>query len=205
VWCDILLVVAHPDDDALFAGELQRRLGMFTWGVVCVTYQADSVRARELVSWQRALGTLPENLHFLGLNDDPSDITSGHSSFSVDEVAARLRELSLSCRLVVTHDVDGEYGHPHHAVTHAAACMVFSDTPRLHFVFQRRNRVRAALKAVLKGPRAHPDIVLTGFDKTGVFISHYVSQAAISTWAEMRVEGFRWGQRETAQGLAWRG
>ncbi len=129
----ILLVISHPDDDAIFAGALQRRLAAHAWSVVCLTAAIDSPRGRELLRWQGELGTPLERLHFLAEVDDPDDYRSGRCSIGSAAVTEGLRALALAPELVVTHNAQGEYGHPHHALVHAAVTQVYASAPRLEF------------------------------------------------------------------------
>ena len=134
---DILLVISHPDDDAIFAGALQRRLAAHAWIVVCLTATPGTLRGRELLRWQSELGTRAERVHFLGEVDEPSDYRSGRSSIAPESVTKRLSALALAPGLVVTHNAEGEYGHPHHALVHSAVARVYPATPRLEFGYGR--------------------------------------------------------------------
>ena len=109
-----IMIVAHPDDDALFGGPFQRAFAGYSWHVVSATYSADHPRGRELCRWQRMNGC--EDVTFLDLPDDPDDYECGVSSFSPECVFTRLQRLDLSADLCVTHNPHGEYGHPHHVV-----------------------------------------------------------------------------------------
>ncbi|MGH0028766.1 MAG: PIG-L deacetylase family protein [Myxococcota bacterium] len=128
-----LLLVAHPDDDAIFAGALQRRLSGHTWSVVCLTGGAGAPRGRELLRWQASLGTPARRIHFLGETDDPRDLRDGTCSIPLARVCRRIAGLGLAPDVVVTHNAAGEYGHPHHVLAHRAAARVFPATPRLEF------------------------------------------------------------------------
>lgn len=129
----VLLVVAHPDDDAIFAGELQRHAGRHRFTVVFATHAANSPRAAEARAWQRSLGTDPARVRFLGFPDDPNDRRQARCSLADDDLAARLRALRLRPSLLVTHNALGEYGHPHHLLVHRVATQVYTNVPRLEF------------------------------------------------------------------------
>jgi len=128
-----LLVVSHPDDDALFASQLQARLSIATWSIVCVPREREDERANELLAWQATLGTDPANVHFLGYPDDPEDWRQRRCGIEQSELESDLAGLSLAPDLVVTHNHCGEYGHPHHLATHRAVVRVYSDRPILVF------------------------------------------------------------------------
>ena len=129
----ILLVISHPDDDAIFAGALQQRLAAHAWSVVCLTAAPGTLRGGELLRWQSELGTPRERLHFLGAVDEPEDYRTGRSSIAPEAVTQGLRALALAPELVVSHNAHGEYGHPHHALVHAAVAQIYPETPRLEF------------------------------------------------------------------------
>ncbi|MFO0934282.1 MAG: DEAD/DEAH box helicase [Planctomycetota bacterium] len=130
-----LLFVAHPDDDAIFAGALQRRAtdAGATFTVVCLTHADGSPRAEELRAWQRRLGTDPARVHFLGFEDDPEDRRQGRCSIDASVALAAVRALGLRPDVVVTHNARGEYGHPHHLLVHRVARAAFPDAVRLEF------------------------------------------------------------------------
>lgn len=125
-----VIIVAHPDDDAIFAGPYQLASRWIDWQVVCVTHQAGDERGRELVDWQaRAGGTV----HFLGMADDPADLKRKVSGFSEDEVRLRLEALDFDPELVLTHDPGGEYGHPHHVTVSRAVLGMYPGVPKITF------------------------------------------------------------------------
>ncbi len=128
-----LLVVSHPDDDAIFAGGLQSRMSALDWTVVVVTHRRDCQRGHELLAWQDFLSTDPGRIHFLGHRDDPDDWLRRRCSLDEDVVATDLGGLELSPDLVVTHNRMGEYRHPHHRLTHRVVRRVFPTVPTLLF------------------------------------------------------------------------
>jgi LmbE family N-acetylglucosaminyl deacetylase len=128
-----VLVVSHPDDDAIFAAVLQSRIRAVPWSIVCVTHTRDSDRGRELLNWQMSLGTDPAHIHFLGHRDDPEDWRLRRCTLDARIVERDLRALGLEPKLVVTHNHRGEYRHPHHIVTHEVARKVFPTAPILCF------------------------------------------------------------------------
>ncbi len=129
----MLLLVAHPDDDAIFAGELQRRAARHRFTVVVATHAAESARAAEVRAWQSRLGTDPRRIRFLGFPDDREDRRQARCSIADADVASRLRALRLRPSLLVTHNEIGEYHHPHHLLVHRVATQVYRDVPRLEF------------------------------------------------------------------------
>ena len=130
---EVLLLIAHPDDDAIFAGALQHAFAMFRWGVACVTWNAECPRGAELLAWQSRQGVSRERIAFLDLPDDPEDYRNRRCTIDPREVVARLAGLAWCPRLVVTHNALGEYGHPHHVMVHHVARAAFAGVPRLVF------------------------------------------------------------------------
>ena len=92
------MVVAHPDDESLWAGGLLARYPG-KWLVICCTIPArDSER---IDCFMRACETLDAKPHLLEHPERGGRIP--------------LDKLNLSDRdLVVTHGPNGEYGHPQH-------------------------------------------------------------------------------------------
>lgn len=129
----ILLVVSHPDDDAIFAGQLQRQLHHHDWHVVCMTYSADTERGQEMVCWQKTIGTPIRNLTFLSAADDPEDYRRKCCSIDPSVIDGQLRRLNYQPDLVVTHNEIGEYDHPHHIMLHRVTRGVFRQPPLLVF------------------------------------------------------------------------
>jgi len=104
---DALLVVAHPDDEVLWFGGTLRLHQDLAWTVASVTYDVDTPRGQDFLAVSaemRVQGML------LGLEDTYGGL--------LDEVQleAALRRLlkQRPWRVVLTHNVQGEYGHPHH-------------------------------------------------------------------------------------------
>lgn len=126
-----VIVVAHPDDDALFAGPFQIAHSWITWRVICATYSHHDARARELAHWQSQLNC--KDVHFLDLPDDPSDLGRNSSSFSEAELTARLQPLLDAPDVIVTHGLTGEYGHPHHITVNKVVRELCPSVPTVLF------------------------------------------------------------------------
>jgi len=175
---DCLLVISHPDDDAIFAGALQAYLSAARWSVVCATYTADDDRGRELLAWQRAQGTDPSRIHFLGFLDDREDRERQRCSFE-EGLADALTRLRLQPSLIVTHNARGEYEHPHHIATHGAALKSYPDAACLAFGF-----------GVCKA-----DLSLPSPGKRAEVTRYYPSQAASIRRTARSTERFVWLRR----------
>jgi LmbE family N-acetylglucosaminyl deacetylase len=97
-----LALVAHPDDELLFAGALMAARSEWTWQAVALT---GGERAAQFPGLS------------LGFADEWRII-------SVPEARAwkaAVDGLDLSPDVVVTHNRMGEYGHPHHMTVHKIA------------------------------------------------------------------------------------
>ena len=105
------VVVAHPDDETLWAGGLLARYENFD--VICCSIPArDPERAIRFFEAVRTLGHYPILLPFA---ERDAQTLLGH-----------LHHLDLSrYNNVVTHNEEGEYGHLHHQQLHAHICENF--------------------------------------------------------------------------------
>lgn len=106
---DKLMIVAHPDDETLFGGA--QLLSERGWKVVCITNAADARRRHEFAKVMGEYGHVYEMWNY---PDDPC------RCFDCDALRADLGRVLHECEWVkvVTHNAEGEYGHPHHVATH---------------------------------------------------------------------------------------
>lgn len=104
-------IVAHPDDCVIFAWPLMRRLKNHDWTVIYLTYSANDERAQEMTRFWKKFNV---DTVFLGYQDDYRDIGVGVPSFDTESAARDLRTIGDQFDLLLTHNSDGEYGHPHH-------------------------------------------------------------------------------------------
>ena len=104
-----LMIIAHPDDDALFFSRLlmsdEKDLTVF-----CLTNGYDPIRRKE---FYRAMTHYGVHGYIMKLPDK----TALSFLFNNGSVSGRIKDLSRkysSCDTVYTHNPEGEYGHRHH-------------------------------------------------------------------------------------------
>lgn len=118
---DKLMIVAHPDDDAIFGGAHLLEGG---WLVVCVTNGRNDTRAKEFREAIGKTGNLPLILEYPDkvnfLRDDWDSVRDG-----IREDLRRLIALK-DWAMIVTHNEKGEYGHQHHKMTHTLTAEAYA-------------------------------------------------------------------------------
>ena len=140
------VVVAHCDDETLWAGGLLARYGERITVIACSIPRADPVRAYKFFDACAVFGAAARLLPF--------------TETALDEPLAHLGVLDLSgFDMVVTHNRAGEYGHFHHKALHRfimerwadrTACFGWQTDGRgevvLHLTAEERVKKLAALK-----------------------------------------------------------
>lgn len=99
------MIVAHPDDESIFGGaNLIRETG---WKVICLTNGSSEIRSKEFYTAMNMIGVSCE------IWDYPDEL-EGHfdSDILTKDLNKVIRKNSPNC--VVTHNLDGEYGHSQH-------------------------------------------------------------------------------------------
>jgi LmbE family N-acetylglucosaminyl deacetylase len=112
-----IVVVAHPDDETVFMGGTILNHPNWNWKIVCVTYEKDSLRGKELQSTIKkyeSLGISSISAVNLGVQDSyDSAITNKLDN----KIKKKLKpELSGNYDIVFTHNSKGDYGHPQHVI-----------------------------------------------------------------------------------------
>tara|TARA_R100000750_G_C2316003_1_gene84417 strand:+ start:134 stop:616 length:483 start_codon:yes stop_codon:yes gene_type:complete len=104
------MIVAHPDDEALFGGaELLTHADEYK--VVAVDKYHNDVRRKEFIS----------SMEFIGIKDYEhwTGYKGGEDYYREKLIYELLRVLrERDYKKIVTHNEDGEYGHPRHRALH---------------------------------------------------------------------------------------
>lgn len=107
-----LMIVAHPDDETIWGGS---HLIEDDYYVVCITCGSSKTRANEFINAMKFSG---DNYQMLGYPDVVNKyIDRWDSNYS--NILLDLKRIinSENWMSVVTHNPNGEYGHPHHKKT----------------------------------------------------------------------------------------
>ena len=112
-----IVMVAHPDDCIIFAYSFMHAYPDLEWTVCYLTYKSTDYRGVELKSFwdKRNVKT-----KFLGYVDDWHDIENKQISFDEARAWIDIQESISDQDIVLTHDLDGDYGHLHHVFVHNA-------------------------------------------------------------------------------------
>jgi len=119
---DVLVVVAHPDDEIIWAGGfILQNLG-WDWTVLCLCRSDDTDRSRKFRSVCAALGST-------GLM---SDLDDGSPLKPIDprrEIGDRIMSIAedTGWDLCLTHGENGEYGHQRHKEVHCEVRGLFEN------------------------------------------------------------------------------
>ena len=132
---DLMVLAAHPDDEVLFFGGVlptyagERKKSVVVVYMTCGTMQ----RRSELLNglWAMSVRTYPEIAYFY--DKYTTKLDKGYDIWGKKKTNAYLVEMLRRYRpdVVVTHDVNGEYGHGAHRVCADAMtnCVGFAADP----------------------------------------------------------------------------
>ena len=131
---DKIMIVAHPDDEALFGGaELLTHPNEYK--VVVLDEYHNDIRRREFLDSMRFIG-IHEYEHWTGYKGGEDY----HREKLIYELLRVLRERDY--KKIVTHGSNGEYGHPRHRGCHDVLAHL---RPELLWVFDRGERIDSEL------------------------------------------------------------
>ena len=117
-----LLVVAHPDDEAIFFSSLLLKRRDLPWKVICVTDgNADGQGLERRQQWLESMQAfkITDHEHW-----DFPDIFA--ERLDISALKSRLMTLNPPT-IAYTHGILGEYGHPHHQDVSYAVHSVFGE------------------------------------------------------------------------------
>jgi len=107
---DKIMIVAHPDDEALFGGA-ELLTYPEEYKVVAVDEYHNEVRRAEFISSMQFIG-ITDSEHWSGFKGGEDY----HREKLIYELLRVLRERKY--KKIVTHNKQGEYGHPRHRALH---------------------------------------------------------------------------------------
>lgn len=109
---DNLMIVAHPDDESIFAGN---ELLHEDYVVIYLTNGTNQTRRREFQRAMQETGDVGIILNYPDKTNGERDNWDGVRDAIREELADYLS--AKEWKKIVTHNPDGEYGHIHHKMT----------------------------------------------------------------------------------------
>lgn len=112
-----LAMVAHPDDCIIFGWHYIQTKIEHDWHICYLTYSDSDARAKEIRNFWRTYGI---STSFLGFVDTHHDLLHGKISFDTMAAKSAIVNACQGYDLILTHNINGEYGHIHHCFVHNA-------------------------------------------------------------------------------------
>jgi LmbE family N-acetylglucosaminyl deacetylase len=113
-----MALVAHPDDCVIFAYSYIHNHPEYEWTVCYLTYNEQDPRGQEFSDFWRRRGV---QVKFLNHPDHWNTEKNCPGEIDFDTARRDIEQVVADQDLVLTHNADGEYGHPHHKLVHQAS------------------------------------------------------------------------------------
>ena len=155
-----LVLVAHPDDCVIFASAYMDAHPDHEWTIVYLTHWRFHKRGREMSKYWKKRGI---KTCYLGFKDHGRDLgLDGLHTWSKIEALRVLRRAAVGYDLILTHNEEGEYGHPHHRVVHNAV----KDFPvsKVYFSLDNNDLAYSTNIAIKELPRHAESILIHAKD-----------------------------------------
>ena len=106
-----IAMVAHPDDCVIFAYSFMHHYQHLDWTVCYLTYTEQHPRGQEFANFWKCRNIKTK---FLGFIDSWEFVKNGNLGFDPCQATSAIKDTIKDYDLVLTHDHNGDYGHPHH-------------------------------------------------------------------------------------------
>lgn len=104
--------VAHPDDCVIFAKPFIDNYEKWSWHIFYLTYELYQPRVREMAAYWQGKRKIP--VSSLGYVDTHLDMENNKISFNEKFADKEIKSILKNFDIVLTHNLDGDYGHIHH-------------------------------------------------------------------------------------------
>jgi LmbE family N-acetylglucosaminyl deacetylase len=112
-----MALVAHPDDCVIFAYSYMHHHPEYSWTVCYLTYTESDPRGKEFAKFWHDRNVA---VKFLGHADVWNTEKNCPGEIDIDCATRDIQQVIQDQDLLLTHNADGEYGHPHHVIVHHA-------------------------------------------------------------------------------------
>ena len=155
-----LVLVAHPDDCVIFASGYMDAHPEYEWTIVYLTCWRFHKRGREMSRYWKKRGI---KTRYLGFKDHGRDLgLNGYYTWPKQEALRVLKRYINGYDLILTHNAEGEYGHPHHRVVHESVQEI--DTPKVYFSLDKNDLGLPPNIALNELPRHKESIIIHAGD-----------------------------------------